>query len=162
MGRLSTTVLTSSMSSSPSSTPPISNAAAGITIGSINDALKTLQPIELRASQVIVPKLQLDSGRKTATASAGAATLTKSSGKITTESLTTAAGATYTLTLTNTTIAAADQIYASVYNGTNTQGIPVVTKVTPGPGQVVIVVTNLHARQAFHGTLVISFMVVKD
>ena len=75
--------------------------------------------------------LQLDTGTKTATATTGAATLAKDSGKITSESLTTAAGATYTLTLTNSAIAAADMVFASVAMGTATTGMPVVTRVSP-------------------------------
>ena len=101
----------------------------------------------------------LDTG--TATATAGAATLSKSTGKVTSESITTAAGAAYTLTLTNTQIAAADIVMTNVANGTNSQGIPVIGLVTPGAGSCTIVVRNLHASQAFNGTVVISFMVVK-
>lgn len=101
----------------------------------------------------------LDTG--TATATAGAATLSKSTGKVTSESITTAAGAAYTLTLTNTQIAAADIVMTNVANGTNSQGIPVIGLVTPGAGSCTIVVHNLHASQAFNGTVVISFMVVK-
>lgn len=51
--------------------------------------------------------LRVDDGTKTATATAGAATLNKAAGKVTTEALTTAAGANYTLTITNSTVAAA-------------------------------------------------------
>jgi hypothetical protein len=106
--------------------------------------------------------LVLDEGTKTAAATAGAATLSKYSGKITTEALTTAQDAAYTLTLTNTKIAAADIVLASVANGTNTQGTTVVTKVTPAAGSVVIIIHNKHATaQALNGTLVISFVVVK-
>ncbi len=106
--------------------------------------------------------LRVDNGTKTATATAGAATLSKSSGKITSEALTTAQDASYTLTLTNTTIAAADIVLVSLANGTNTQGTPIVTRVTPGSGSVVIIVTNKHATaQALNGTLVISFVVLK-
>jgi len=104
---------------------------------------------------------QLDTGTKTATATAGAATLAKDSGKITSEALTTAAGATYTLTLTNTAIAAADMVFASVALGTATTGMPVVTRVTPAAGSVVIIVQNIHASAALNGTIVISFMVAK-
>lgn len=104
---------------------------------------------------------KLDSGTKTATASAGAATLAKGSGKITTEALTTAGLAAYTLTLTNTKIAAADMVFVSVANSTNTQGIVAVGLTTPGSGAVVITIRNLHATEAFNGTLVISFRVLK-
>lgn len=106
--------------------------------------------------------LALDTGTKTATATAGAATLAKDAGVITSEALTTAGGAAYTLTLTNSGIAAADQVFASVANGTNTQGIPVIGKITPGAGSVTIEVRNLHATEALNGTLKISFMVLKN
>jgi len=95
-----------------------------------------------------------------ATAVAGAATLSQLSGTITSEALTTAAAAQYTLTLTNTKIAATSRVFASVDNGTNTQGVPVVTRVTPGAGSVVILVQNNHASQALNGTLKISFFVI--
>jgi hypothetical protein len=102
-------------------------------------------------------KLTLDAG--TAAATAGAATLSKQTGTITTEALTTAPAAAYTLTLTNTQVTTASKVFVSVDNGTNTQGIPVVGLVTPGSGSVVIKVYNLHASQALNGTLKISFLV---
>lgn len=98
----------------------------------------------------------------TATATTGAATATGTAGKVTTESLTTAQNANYTLTITNTDVAAADLAFASVANGTNTQGTPVVLRVTPGAGTLTIVIRNAHdSAQAFNGTLVVSFFVVK-
>lgn len=103
--------------------------------------------------------IKADSG--TATATAGAATLNKMAGVITTESLTTAAGADYTLTLTNSAIAAADMVFASVNNGTNTTVGIAVNRVTPGAGQVVILIRNTHATATLNGTLKISFLVVK-
>ena len=105
---------------------------------------------------------KLDTGTKTATASAGAATLSKNAGVVTTESLTTAGLAAYTLTLTNTTIAAADQMFVSVQNGTNTQGTVAVGLVTPGAGSATIVIRNLHATEALNGTLKIAFAVLKN
>lgn len=103
----------------------------------------------------------LDTGIKTATAVGGAATLNKASGKITSEALTTAAGASYTLTLTDSAIAAADTVFVSVANGTNTTGLPVVGLVTPGAGLVTIIVNNMAPAAAFNGTLVISFASMK-
>jgi hypothetical protein len=105
--------------------------------------------------------LRVDSGTKTATATTGAATLSKSSGRITTESLTTIAGATYTLTLTNTVIAAADVVLASVGYGSCTTGTPVVASILPGAGSVVIVIQNIAAAAVFNGTLIINFVVLK-
>lgn len=105
---------------------------------------------------------QIDTGTKTAAASSGAATLAKLSGVITTEALTTAGLADYTLTLTNSTIAATDQVVVSIANGTNSAGDPVQGTVTPGTGSVVIVVRNAHATVALNGTLKIAFVVFKN
>lgn len=97
----------------------------------------------------------------TATATAGAATLNATTGVVTSEALTTAQDASYTLTLTNSYVDANSVVLASVANGDNTQGTTVVTKVTPGSGSVVIIVTNMHATaQALNGTLKIAFAIV--
>lgn len=104
----------------------------------------------------------VDQGTKTATATAGAATLAKSAGVVTSEAVTTAAGANYVLTLTNSRVAAADQVFASVANGTNSAGSPVVATVQPAGGSVVITIRNAHASAAFNGTLRVSFLIVKN
>lgn len=98
----------------------------------------------------------------TATASSGAATLSDLAGLVTSEALTTAQDALYTLTVTNTKVAAGDLVFVTVGNGTNSQGTPVLTKVTPGSGSFVAIIANKHASaQAFNGTLKIGFFVVK-
>lgn len=106
-----------------------------------------------------------DSGTKTASATGtggtSTATLSKASGKVTTAALTTAAGATHVLTLTNTKIAAADQVYVSVGKGTATTGTVTVADVLPAAGSVAITIQNIHASAAVNGTLVISFLVIK-
>lgn len=109
-----------------------------------------------------VGSLQLDTGTKTATATAGAATLNKDAGVITSEGLTTVAGAEYTLTITNSAIAAADQVFASVANGTNTKGPIRITTITPGSGSVVIKVQNGHATDPLDGTIKVAFAVLKN
>lgn len=106
--------------------------------------------------------LALDSGTKTAAATAGAATLSKSAGVVTSESLTTAASSSYTLTLTNTAVAATDQVFASVALGTATTGTPVITSVKEAAGSVVIVVKNIDASAALNGTIKIKFAVLKN
>lgn len=94
----------------------------------------------------------------TATASSGAATLANRFGKITTEALTTAQNAIYTLTITNTQIKATDMVFASVADGTNTQGTPMIVRVAPAANSLVITVQNKHASsEALNGTLVISY-----
>lgn len=98
----------------------------------------------------------------TATASSGAATLNDLVGLITTEALTTAQNAVYTLTLTNNRVVVGDIVFVSVGDGTNTQGTPVVTRVNVAAGSIAISISNLHASaQALNGTLRIRFMIIK-
>jgi hypothetical protein len=106
--------------------------------------------------------LTVGTGVRTATAVAGAATLNKPSGVITTEALNTAAGAEYILTLTNSGIAFQDQVYASVGFVSANAGTPCITRTQGGAGNVVIHVQNVHATAAFNGTLEINFLVVKS
>jgi hypothetical protein len=106
--------------------------------------------------------LHVDTGTKTATASSGAATLNKMAGVITSESLSTAAGSDYTLTLTNSDVAAADQVFASAALGTATTGEAAITSVKPAANSVVIKVRNIDGAAAFNGTVKISFLVVKN
>lgn len=96
----------------------------------------------------------------TANASAGAATITGTAGKVTSEDLTTAAQSEYTLTITNTSVAAADRVFASVANGTNSQGTPLITTIVPSANTITLKVKNDHASQAFNGKIVVSFFVI--
>ena len=107
-----------------------------------------------------INSLSVDTGTKTGTAAANAVTLSKKSGKITTEALTTAAGATYLCTLTNTKIAATSMLFVSVGDGTNTQGVPIVEAVNAGAGSATIEIQNNHASEAFNGTLTFDVLVV--
>lgn len=98
----------------------------------------------------------------TATASSAAATLNDLAGLITTESLTTAQNAIYSLTLTNSKIAAGDLVFASVQDGSNTQGTPMIGQIKPAAGSCTIEVINKHASaEALNGTLKIAFWVIK-
>jgi hypothetical protein len=110
-----------------------------------------------------VASLKVDTGTKTAAATGGAATLNKNAGVITSEALTTAAGATYVLDITNSTAAVADQVMASVQFGTSTTGTPAVTTVsTATAGHIIVTVQNIHASAALNGTIKISFVVHKN
>lgn len=123
----------------------------GMVIGGTTPAAGSFTTLASTTSKV-------DTGTKTAAATSGAATLNKNAGVITSEALTTAAGATYTLTLTDTTIAAADQVFASAALGTATTGMPAVTTVTPGAGSLVVIVQNIHASAALNGTIKVAFV----
>jgi hypothetical protein len=92
----------------------------------------------------------------TAAATAGAATLNAGYGVITSEALTTAAAAVYTLTWTNSAVAATSLALCSVGNGTNTTVGPSLAGVTPGAGSLVVVVRNTHASSALNGTIKVA------
>lgn len=96
----------------------------------------------------------------TATATAGAATCNAYVGQITSEALTTAAAAEYTLTLTNDKIAAGDIVLASVDPGSSA-GTPGIGGCKVTANTVIITVTNLHAANAFDAAIAVRFLVVK-
>lgn len=89
---------------------------------------------------------------------AGLATAHGESGTVTSEALTTAAGATYTLTIRNGQVGANSTALASLSNGTNTQGDPDIATVTPSEFGLVVVIVNRHASQALNGTLKVGFL----
>lgn len=93
---------------------------------------------------------------KTATASAGAVTLNSGYGLITSEALTTAAAAVYTLTWTNAAVTTASIPLCTVGNRTNTVVAPALNSVTTAAGSVVIVVRNTHASAALDGSVNIA------
>lgn len=97
----------------------------------------------------------------TVTAASAAATLNAQAGVITSEALTTAQNAFYTLVLTNNKIAATSLVFATVEDGSNTQGTPMIGQVKPGAGTCTIEVINKHATsEALNGTLKIRFFVI--
>lgn len=95
----------------------------------------------------------------TGTTSSDAVTLNTLGGMITSESKTTAAGATFAVTLTNSAIAATSTVQAVVFPRTNTVPGAYVQSIAPAAGSVVITIAN-GGTAAFNGTMVIPFLVV--
>jgi len=99
----------------------------------------------------------------TATASAGAVTLNNAgSGVLTSESITTAAGSNYTMTLTSNMIAATDVVLATASLGSATTGEVLLESVKPTSTGAVFIVRNNHGSAAFNGTVIVRYMVVKQ
>jgi hypothetical protein len=94
-----------------------------------------------------------------ATAVSGAASLNQDAGTITSESLTTAAGLTYTLTVGCDAVTINSVVQVELYPGTNSAGDPTLNSVTPLNGSFVCVVSNRHATNALNGTLKFGFVV---
>jgi hypothetical protein len=99
-------------------------------------------------------------GSATATGSgAGTATVNAPVGRVTTTSLTTAAGGTATLTIDDSLVSVGDIVFASVRDGSATTGTPVVaTAAVTAAGVITVLLQNIHASAALNGTLVVSFM----
>lgn len=126
-------------------------------LGLIDGSIVSCNFIQINSGPNTAAKAVTAVGTTTATA-----TLNNMAGNVTSASLTTAAGGTYTLTLTNSNIAVGDQVMVDVGNGTNSGGQPTVANVTPGAGQVVVVVQNIHGTTALNGTIIIAFVVFKN
>ena len=103
----------------------------------------------------------LESDNSTASATAGAATVNDYVGSVTSETITTAAGATYTLTVTNSRVTVGDMVIGNIRNGTNTVGIPVLSSLAAGAGTIVAKIVNASITTALSGTIVTDFLVVK-
>lgn len=103
-----------------------------------------------------------DSGTATATGtgSSGSATVNKMAGKVTTTSMTTGPVNSYSLTISNSTVASGDIVLA-VLNAINTNGIPMVIKAEAGSGSISITIFNADTVSSFNGTVVVSFLVIK-
>lgn len=103
---------------------------------------------------------RLDLKNGTGTCSTNAVTINAAAGVITTESLTTAAGSSQAITLTNSFIASTDMLFVHQNGGTSTTGTLEINSV-PGSGSATITLTNRHASAAFNGTFILAFLVVK-
>lgn len=119
---------------------------------------------ETIGSGVASSTLQLQQSAKlttqTGTASSNAATVNGYLCRVTSEALTTAAGAEYTLTLTNDKIDADSVLFVSAHNGTSTQASLATGEAKPAAGSAVLTVSNTHASEALNGTIVIDVLVI--
>ena len=121
-----------------------------------NPSVTTVTTSGLTTAQSV----KVDTGTKTATAAAGAATLNKSSGIITTEALTTAAGASYTLAVTNSQIAAGDIAMVSL-DANGSTGTPEIISAKCTTHTLTVIIRNDHAEAALNAALKIAFVIFK-
>jgi hypothetical protein len=102
--------------------------------------------------------INLDSA--TATLVSNAATITKYAVQVTTEALTTAAGAAQAFVLTLTGVAATDLIFVQGAGGTNTRE-HIVYKAIATTNTVTVTVNNIGPTNAINGTLIFNVWVLK-
>jgi hypothetical protein len=93
------------------------------------------------------------------TESSNAVTASGQGGIITTSSLTTAGGSSYSITWTNTFISTTSAVVVSVGGGTNTTE-NITLKVTPGSGSATLIIYNNTAATALNGTILINYIVM--
>ena len=105
-----------------------------------------------------VQVLQIRRQGGTGTAVGTAATLNQPAGAITTAALSTPAGGTHQLTVTNSYVNTTSMVRCAIGVGTNTGGIPVLGTVT-ATGTTFIVKIHNAGTTAFDGTLVVSFLI---
>lgn len=110
-------------------------------------------------AEQIVDMARIKVGFGTGTASSNAVTINRASGIITTEALTTAAGATQAITLTSNKIQAGDAVMAIV-DPASSAGTPVVANVAVSASTAVVLVKNIHASDALNAAIKIYFVVL--
>lgn len=105
------------------------------------------------AGQIILAKAN-------GTEAANAVTASGNAGVITTSALTTAGGATYAITWTNTKITATSVVGLTIQGGTNNSTNNITFTVVPGAGSATLTIFNNTAATALNGTLLIGYSVL--
>lgn len=107
-----------------------------------------------RCSGLIMPNVA-------GTCVSNAVTINKTQAVVTTESLTTAAGASQAITVTNNKVSVGDILLVTINGGTNTTG-SVEIKAVATANTATITLTNRHASAAFNGTFILALVVIKN
>jgi hypothetical protein len=129
------------------------------TSGQIQDSsLAASNVVKLNAANTLTGSGSISLVKGTATEASNAVTLSKQAGVITTSDLTTAGGASYAITWTNTFISASSVILLSNMGGTNTTE-DFMMSVVPGSGTATLTIYNNTAATAFDGNIIIGFAV---
>lgn len=145
-GAFNTTIRNSAMAQSSVISIPDPGAATA------NFVLNTGTTTMAAGSRIILAKAN-------GTEAANAVTASGNAGVITTSSLTTAAGASYAITWTNTAITATSAIMLSLQGGTNTIK-SLVFECVPGAGTATLTIYNIGATDPLDGTILIGYAVL--
>ena len=139
----------------------ISNAAIGqSTVVSIPDPGAVSANFLLdHGTQAMATGSQLNLAKVNGTEAANAVTASGQAGYITTSSLTTAGGATYAITWTNTHITATSVIHFTVQGGTNSSTQNISFTCVAGSGSATLTIYNNTAATALNGTIIIGYSV---
>lgn len=135
---------------------PVASGTGGLMVDS---GVPSAQLMRLNAVNTMTGSGQIVLVKANGTEAANAVTASGNAGVITTSALTTAGGASYAITWTNTLITATSVIGFTIQGGTNTtQNINF--KVVPGAGTATLTIYNLTAATALDGTVLIGYSVL--
>jgi len=121
-------------------------------IAAANVMLKNAVNTLTGAGQIILAKVN-------GTEAANAVTASGNAGVITTSSLTTAGGATYVITWTNTLITATSVVGLTIQGGTNSATNNITFKCVVGAGSATLTIYNNTAATSLNGTIFIGYTV---
>lgn len=135
---------------------PVASGTGGLMVDS---GVAAAQLMRLNAVNTMTGSGQIILVKVNGTEAANAVTASGNAGVITTSSLTTAAGGTYSITWTNTLITATSVIGLTIQGGTNTV-FDVVFSVVPGSGTATLVIHNVGPTDPLNGTILIGYTVL--
>lgn len=134
---------------------PVNSGTAGLMVDS---GIAAAQLMRLNAVNTLSGTGQIILVKANGTEAANAVTASGNSGVITTSALTTAGGASYAITWTNTLIATTSVIGLTIMGGTNTTE-NITLKATAGSGTSTLTIYNNTAATALNGTILIGYTV---
>jgi hypothetical protein len=135
---------------------PVASGAAGLMVDS---GVAATNLMKVNAVNTMTGSGQIILVKANGTEASNAVTASGNAGVITTSSLTTAGGATYAITWTNTKITATSVLSFAIQGGTNTTQNITFTCV-PGSGTATLTIYNNTAATALNGTILIGYMVM--
>lgn len=135
---------------------PVASGTAGLMVDS---GVAAAQLMRLNAVNTLTGSGQIVLVKASGTESANAVTASGNAGVITTSALSTAAGATYSITWTNTLITATSVIGLTIQGGTNTV-FSIQFSCVPGAGSATLVIRNIGPTNALNGTVLIGYTVL--
>lgn len=135
---------------------PVNSGTGGLMVDS---GVSAASLMSLTAVNTLTGAGQIVLAKANGTEAANAVTASGNAGFITTSALTTAAGASYSITWTNTLITATSVIGLTIQGGTNTV-YSVQFSVVAGAGSATLVIHNVGPTDALNGTIVIGYSVL--
>ena len=135
---------------------PVNSGTAGLMVDS---GFLATNIVRKDAANVFTGSGQITLAKANGTEAANAVTASGNAGVITTSSLSTAGGASYAITWTNTLITSSSVVLLTLMGGTNTTN-NITIKATAGSGTSTLTIYNNTAATALNGTILIGYSVL--